>query len=69
MQDVKPWYRSKTILASLITIGAAFAGLGGIPAGPLDSSALADSLVEGVAAISGIVAIIGRLAARHRIGG
>ncbi len=68
MQDIKPWYRSRTILASLITIAAALAGLGGVPVGPVDGSAIADSLLEGVAAVSGIVAIIGRLSARQRIG-
>jgi len=68
MQDIKPWYRSRTILASLITIAAALAGLSGAPAGPVDGSAIADSLLEGVAAVSGIVAIIGRLSARQRIG-
>lgn len=68
MTDLKPWYRSKTIIASLISVATALAGLGGVPLGPVDGSALAESLVEGVAALSGIIAIIGRLSARQKIG-
>lgn len=68
MKNSKPWYQSKTIIASLISVATALAGLGGVPLGPLDGSALAESLVEGIAAISGIVAILGRFSARQRIG-
>lgn len=68
MKDTKPWYQSRTILASMVTIAVAVAGMAGLPVGVSDGSALAESLVEGIAAISGVVAILGRLSARHRIG-
>ena len=68
MTDSKPWYLSRTIWASLITIVTAAAGILGIPVAGLDNSALADTLLQAVTAISGLVAIFGRLGARDRIG-
>ena len=68
MSDIKPWYLSRTIWASLITIVTAAAGILGIPVAGLDNSALVDTLLQAVTAISGLVAIFGRLGARDRIG-
>ena len=39
-----------------------------VPVAGLDNSALADTLLQAVTAISGLVAIFGRLGARDRIG-
>lgn len=67
MNEAKPWYLSKTIWASLVTVASAVAGMGGLPVVDLDTSALADSLLQAVTAISGVVAIFGRLSARAQI--
>ena len=68
MTDSKPWYLSRTIWASLITIVTAAAGILGVPVAGLDNAALTDTLLQGITAISGLVAIFGRLAASARIG-
>jgi hypothetical protein len=64
----KPWYLSRTIWASIITILTGTAGLTGLPLDGLDNSALTDTLLQAISAVSGLVAIFGRLAAKHRIG-
>ena len=43
-------------------------GLAGVPVDAGQGTALTDSLLEAVTAISGVVAILGRLAATARIG-
>lgn len=68
MNETKPWYLSRTIWASLITVATALAGILGLPVEGLDNSALTDTLLQAVAAIAGLVAILGRLSARNRIG-
>ncbi len=68
MIDLKPWYLSRTIWASLITIVTAAAGILGLPVAGLDNSALTDSLLQAITAISGLIAIFGRLGAKERIG-
>lgn len=67
MTDSKPWYLSRTIWASLITIVTAAAGILGVPVAGIDNAALADTLLQAVTAISGLVAIFGRLGADARI--
>lgn len=68
MTDSKPWYLSRTIWASLITIVTAAAGILGVPVAGIDNQALTDTLLQAVTAISGLVAIFGRLGANARIG-
>lgn len=68
MDATKPWYLSRTIWASLITIGTAVGGMFGLPADAIDNAALTDTLLQAIAAISGIVAIFGRMSATTRIG-
>lgn len=68
MTNSKPWYLSRTIWASLITIVTAAAGMLGVPVAGLDNTALTDTLLQAIAAISGLVAILGRLGAQTRIG-
>lgn len=68
MTDIKPWYLSRTIWASLITIVTAAAGILGVPVAGLDNAALTDTLLQAITAISGLVAIFGRLGANSRIG-
>lgn len=68
MTDSKPWYLSRTIWASLITILMAAAGILGLPVAGIDNAALTDTLLQAITAISGLVAIFGRLGASSRIG-
>lgn len=68
MPTTKPWYMSKTILASIVTVLTGTGGLLGLPVGGLDNAALTDAILQTTAAVSGLVAIFGRLSARDRIG-
>lgn len=68
MNDSKPWYLSKTIWASIVTIATALGALSGLPSGAIDNAALTDTIVQAVTAISGLVAIFGRVFAARRIG-
>lgn len=68
MTDSKPWYLSRTIWASLITIVTAAAGILGVPVAGIDNQALTETLLQAITAISGLVAIFGRLGANSRIG-
>ncbi len=67
MNSVKPWYLSKTILASIITIIMALGGLFGLPTGLVDNAALADTIMQAITALMGLVAIMGRLTASKKI--
>lgn len=68
MTTTKPWYLSRTVWASIVTILTATAGLTGLPLDGLDNAALTDTLLQAISAISGLVAIFGRLSAKDRIG-
>jgi len=68
MTDAKPWYLSRTIWASLVTVVAAVAGLAGVSLEGFDDQLLVDSLLQAVTALSGLVAILGRIGASKTIG-
>ncbi|WP_269932242.1 hypothetical protein [Aminobacter sp. HY435] len=68
MTSLKPWYMSRTIWASIVTMVLGMAGLAGMPVGGVDSGALTDTILQAVTALSGLVAIFGRLSASERIG-
>ncbi|WP_367715355.1 hypothetical protein AB2N04_15460 [Nitratireductor sp. GISD-1A_MAKvit] len=67
MNATKPWYLSRTIWASMVTIVAASASMLGYPVGDVDSSAISEGLLEAITAISGLIALFGRVRARSRI--
>ncbi len=67
MTETKPWYTSRTIWASLITVTTALAGMIGLPVDGLDNSILTDTLLQLVTAVAGLVSIFGRLSAKDRI--
>ncbi|MCR4269219.1 hypothetical protein [Nitratireductor sp. ZSWI3] len=67
MTESKPWYLSRTIWASMVTIAAAAAGILGYPVDGLDSAAVSEGLLNAVTAVSGLVAIFGRITAKSRI--
>lgn len=67
MVDEKPWYLSKTIWGSLISVAAALAGLAGITLDPVAQNAIAEAVVQLVAAAGALLAIYGRLSASEVI--
>jgi hypothetical protein len=68
MTASKPWYLSRTIWASLVTILAAAMGLMGISGAGIDDAALTDAVLQAVTALAGLIALFGRLLATDRIG-
>jgi fumarate reductase subunit D len=67
MLSLKPWYFSKTIWASIITIVTSLACLFGFPAGIVNNNELAEAIIQIITAFTGFVAIIGRLQANMKI--
>ncbi len=68
MQDIKPWYVSRTIWASFVMVAATLSGALGLPVEDADAEAAVDAILQIVAAAAGIAAIVGRIRARSRIG-
>ena len=68
MDVFKPWYLSRTIWASAIAVVATLASALGLPLEASDVATLPDAILQAVAAVAGVVAIIGRLSASMRIG-
>ncbi len=68
MTDIKPWWQSKTLWGAIVTIGSAALGLAGLDLGDADREALVELLTSLGAAVGGLIAIVGRIAARDRIG-
>ncbi len=68
MDGMKPWYLSRTIWASLVTVVLAIGGMAGLSVAEIDGGALTEAIVQGVTALAGIVAILGRLKATSRLG-
>lgn len=68
MSETKPWYLSRTIWASIVTVLTAMASLSGVPTGAIDNAALTETILQSVTAVSGLVAIIARVFADSRIG-
>lgn len=67
MDDIKPWYLSRTIWASIVSLVVAVLGLLGYTVDLASQSALTDAIFQAVIAFAGVVAIWGRLSARNRI--
>ena len=68
MIDSKPWYLSRTIWAAIVTIATAMLGLFGVSLEGFDEAGFVDALLQAVAAVAGVVALMGRLYAQSRIG-
>jgi hypothetical protein len=66
MSETKPWFLSRTIWASLVTVGSAVAAIIGVPVAGMDTE-LTDAVFQTITAVSGLIAIIGRLAATTKI--
>lgn len=64
----KPWYLSRTIWASAVAVVATLANAVGFPLEASDIAALPDAILQAVAAVAGVIAILGRVSAQSRIG-
>ena len=62
----KTWLQSKTIWGALIAIAASAASLAGVEIEAGEQAEILDGIISLVAAGGGILAIIGRIAARSR---
>ena len=67
MNPTKPWYLSKTIWASLVTVLMSLGGLFGLPEGLVDNDTLAEAIIQAVTAVMGLAAIFGRIVAAEKI--
>lgn len=68
MENVKPWYLSRTIWASAVVVAATLAGVFGFAMEDADIDLLTDALLQAVSALAAIAAIFGRILATARIG-
>ena len=67
MIDDKNWYASKTIWGGVVALGGAVAGLFGLTLGGADGETLTLALTNAAAAVGAVLAIRGRLSAKHTI--
>lgn len=67
MNNLKPWYLSKTVWGGLVAVAASMAHLAGLTIGPEDQELLAAALAETVATAGGLLAIYGRIAATSKL--
>jgi len=63
MDDVKMWYKSKTVWGSLIAILASVLQAAGVELGLDDQNQLADAAVTLAGTFGGLLALYGRLSA------
>ena len=63
MDDVKMWYKSKTVWGALIAILASVLQAAGVELGLDDQNQLADATVTLAGALGGLLALYGRLSA------
>lgn len=68
MENSKPWYLSRTVWASLVTVAAAVGGLMGMSIGASDQAMMSEALLQIVTAVGGIIAVFSRLSATDKIG-
>jgi hypothetical protein len=67
MSTEKAWYLSKTVWASIVTILLSCSSFFHISADGIDQAAFTDTIVQFVTALSGIVALFGRVSAKTLI--
>jgi hypothetical protein len=67
MEAIKPWYLSRTIWASIVTVAMSAAGVFGFSTSGIDSSSLTDTLLQAISGVAGIAAVVARLFATHQL--
>lgn len=68
MTTTKPWYLSRTIWASAVTVAVSVGGVLGLPLDGVDGSSVTDTLLQAVTAVTGLIALFGRVSASTKIG-
>ncbi len=68
MNESKPWYLSKTVWGAALAILASLLHPAGVEIGVEEQGALADQLVAFCGAAGALLAVYGRISARHAIG-
>ncbi len=63
MTNEKSWFLSKTIWASIVTILLSCSSFFNISLDHVDEAALTDTIIQFLTALSGIVALFGRISA------
>jgi hypothetical protein len=63
MTNEKSWFASKTIWASIVTIGLSCSGFFNGSLESADHASLSDTIVQFLTALSGVVALFGRIGA------
>jgi hypothetical protein len=67
MDDLKPWYHSKTIWGAGVTVAAAILAMAGLPLSASDQMMMTEALLQIAGAAGGLLALYGRLTATQRI--
>jgi uncharacterized protein YcfJ len=67
--ESKPWYQSKTILGGAVAIGAAVGGVFGLQLDPTTQQGIVEALCLLGSGFGGLLAIVGRVKAQHKVGG
>lgn len=68
MDDMKTWYRSKTVWGALIAILAPLVRYAGLELGAAEQEEIVNAIMTIVATAGGLLALYGRIAARAAIG-
>ncbi|PSH57630.1 hypothetical protein [Phyllobacterium sophorae] len=67
MTDEKAWFLSKTIWASIVTIALSCSSFFNISLEHVDQAPLIDTIIQFLTALSGIIALFGRISAKTLI--
>ena len=67
MDDTKPWYLSRTVWGALVAIAASIGGAFGVMITQADQVEIADTVLQIVGAVGGVLALYGRLSAQKII--
>jgi hypothetical protein len=67
MNEMKPWYMSKSIWGGLVAAAASLGALMGMPVGPAEQQELTEAVLQAVGAGGALLAILGRITASERL--
>ena len=69
LTENKPWYQSKTIWGGVIAVSAAVGGAFGLHIDASTQAGIVDACAVLGGGVGGLLAIVGRLMAQHKVGG
>ncbi len=68
LTETKPWYLSKTIIGGTVTVAAAIGGAFGLHIDLATQQGLVEAILYLTGGLGGVVSIIGRIMAVHKVG-